>query len=292
MSPQKQPALKFHDLCELIPPLEGEDYQRLEADVRENGQRVKIPLYKGKALDGRARARACLALGIEPQVQEVDVQGCPAAYVLSLNLQRRHLSSQQRAAIGVRFAPLIAGEAAARKRKGRSPDGAGGGRGRRKNLPQNLGGGNGAAGGPDRHAGEADQQVARLVGSNRTYVAAARAIGEKDPELLGRVAKGELTLEQAKKQALGAAAKGPPRSAGGGGELKDVTFALNSVASLLARNLGAIKEALPGLAAREKAALADKLSPMREQIQETLALLGAGGAGGRAPATRGRGEEE
>jgi hypothetical protein len=52
----------------------------------------------------------------------------------------------------------------------------------------------------DKHAGEAVQQAARLVGSNRQYVADATAVKQADPDLFAKVKAGAVKLKDAKKK--------------------------------------------------------------------------------------------
>jgi hypothetical protein len=90
-------SLTFHPLAELFPLMEGEEFDALVADIKANGLCEPITLLDGKILDGRNRYRACLAAGVEPDIIKGDgAIDDPAAYVISANIRRRHLSAEQR----------------------------------------------------------------------------------------------------------------------------------------------------------------------------------------------------
>lgn len=87
--------LQPHPLAELFPLPAVADLKSLIDDIRGHGQQVPITLHEGKILDGRSRYRACRMLGVEPAVIQYDGAD-PAAFVLSMNLHRRHLTTAQK----------------------------------------------------------------------------------------------------------------------------------------------------------------------------------------------------
>lgn len=98
--------LEVHPAAEIFPMMSGSDFAALKADIRQNGQRERIVVFDEKILDGRNRHSACLELGIEPEVCELEACHDPVAYVLSMNLHRRHLSPGQRATVAARIEQL------------------------------------------------------------------------------------------------------------------------------------------------------------------------------------------
>ncbi len=101
--------LPHHPLASLFPLLDGDEFDALVADIRAYGLRQKIILFEGMILDGRNRYAACLEAGIEPRF-EVFNGADPLAFVVSLNLQRRHLSELQRAIVAAKIATLKDGQ--------------------------------------------------------------------------------------------------------------------------------------------------------------------------------------
>ncbi|WP_329046178.1 hypothetical protein [Pseudomonas aeruginosa] len=92
--------LEYHAYANLFPLLQGNEYEALKRDIGRNGQQEEIVLLDGLILDGRNRYRACLELEIEPATRPF-TDADPLAYVLSVNLVRRHLTTAQRAMIAV-----------------------------------------------------------------------------------------------------------------------------------------------------------------------------------------------
>jgi N6-adenosine-specific RNA methylase IME4/ParB-like chromosome segregation protein Spo0J len=102
-------ALEFHPLANIFPLLEGQDFAELVDDIREHGLHEPIVVYEDKVLDGRNRLRACTAAGIEPTFTAYTGDD-PVAYVVSLNLRRRHLNESQRAMVAAKLATLKLGD--------------------------------------------------------------------------------------------------------------------------------------------------------------------------------------
>lgn len=99
----------FHPLAEIFPLLEGPEFTSLVDDIAEHGQRELIVLFDGKILDGRNRYRACEEAGVEPKFAAYDGDD-PAAFVVSLNLRRRHLDEGQRGMVAAKLANLSRGD--------------------------------------------------------------------------------------------------------------------------------------------------------------------------------------
>jgi ParB-like chromosome segregation protein Spo0J len=102
-------AIPHHPLAALFPLLDGDEFDALVADIRAYGLRQKIVLFEGMILDGRNRYAACLEAGIEPRFEQFNGAD-PLAFVVSLNLARRHLSESQRAIVAAKIATLKDGQ--------------------------------------------------------------------------------------------------------------------------------------------------------------------------------------
>ena len=101
--------IEFHPIANIFPLIEGEEFKSLVDDIRQHGLREPIVLHNdGRILDGRNRYRACIAVGISPEIKQFN--GTDAvAFVVSLNLRRRHLNESQRAMVASAIANLSQG---------------------------------------------------------------------------------------------------------------------------------------------------------------------------------------
>ncbi len=86
----------------------------------QNGLIEPIWLYGGKIIDGRNRFNACQETGIEAKFREWDGKGSLVQFVVSLNINRRHLTPSQKAAVAVEMLPML--EAEAKERQGERND--------------------------------------------------------------------------------------------------------------------------------------------------------------------------
>jgi len=99
--------LEYHPLADALPLMDGDEFEEFVADIRENGLRepIVVALHEGQAkiVDGRNRHRACKLLGIEPRLVKLPEAQNIAAYIVSQNIMRRHLTSYQRATLVAKF---------------------------------------------------------------------------------------------------------------------------------------------------------------------------------------------
>ncbi len=89
---------QLHPLCTLFPRMVGAEFDALCSDIKANGLRSPVVIHDGMILDGGNRYRACLEVGIAPDVVEFDGSNI-VSFVLSANLHRRHMTPGQQAAI-------------------------------------------------------------------------------------------------------------------------------------------------------------------------------------------------
>ena len=101
--------MKAHPLAEMFPVLEDCELKELAADIKANGLRQHIVVLDGMILDGRNRERACQLARINPTFTPFKGDD-PLAFVLSVNLHRRHLSASQRAMIAAELSNLKNGQ--------------------------------------------------------------------------------------------------------------------------------------------------------------------------------------
>ena len=167
--------MKFHPICELFPLMEGEEFERLSADIKANGLLESIWTYEGQILDGRNRWLACKDAGVEPEFREYKGHDA-VSFVVSMNIERRHLTPSQRACIGVEILPQYEAEAEKRERAGKKIDPT-------AKLPQ----------------GEARVAAAAIVHVAPRYVSDAKAIKEEALELFEEMKAGLTTIQDAKK---------------------------------------------------------------------------------------------
>ena len=99
---------EHHPLAALFPLMEGRAFADLRADIAAHGLLEPIVTYEGKVLDGRNRLRACVETDTTPVFREWKGKD-PLAFVLSANLQRRHLDESQRAMVAAKLATLPRG---------------------------------------------------------------------------------------------------------------------------------------------------------------------------------------
>jgi len=101
------PALEPHPFTAIFPDMGPEEFAAFKARIAVEGVLVPAWTYRGKLIDGRHRQRACRELGIKLPTKEWDGKGCSLlAFIVSLNLFRRHLTDGQRAMIAEKLATM------------------------------------------------------------------------------------------------------------------------------------------------------------------------------------------
>jgi ParB-like chromosome segregation protein Spo0J len=99
-----------HPVLAALPPLSPDELKDLAEDIKANGLQQPIVLYGPRILDGRGRWLACEMAGVEPRVRDWNGDD-PIAFVVSMNLKRRHLNESQRAMVAARIISISRAEA-------------------------------------------------------------------------------------------------------------------------------------------------------------------------------------
>lgn len=176
--------LSNHTLSELLPAMSPSEYDQLKASIRTSGYNTLFPVitYEGQILDGRHRYQACIDLGIEPAMS--DYAGSdPLAFIISHNLQRRHLTAGQKAIVGMKIKELFAERANERMVAGKALDDPS------EDFPQ----------------GRALDQAGAVVGVSGRYIHEAENLMVTAPELFDQVKAGQISLNEAAVAAKSAA---------------------------------------------------------------------------------------
>ena len=185
--------IPYHSYANIFPLIEGDDFDDLVEDIRENGLHEKIILLDGQILDGRNRYRALgrlretravrgkgwgaysgqpiIAEDLDPkagvglfEAYLSDLQGPALDFVISRNLRRRHLTTSQRAMVAADLGRL----------------GWGGQRSKGSNEPLST------------------DQRAKMLNVGRATVTRAQAVVDKgEPELQESVRRGETSVDTA-----------------------------------------------------------------------------------------------
>ena len=114
--------MRVHAAAEIFPMMSDDKLQELADDIRANGQRQPVLLFDGAVIDGRNRLRACEIAGVKPITKDVtaaEVGPSPTAFVISLNLKRRHLNAAQAGLVALKVEAAFAEEARQRMLAGK-----------------------------------------------------------------------------------------------------------------------------------------------------------------------------
>lgn len=100
--------IPFHDLANIFPLVQGAEFDALCEDIATHGVRENVVLFEGAILDGRNRYRASQVAGVDCPMEEYRGDDA-AAFVVSLNIHRRHLTESQRAMAAAKLANMSHG---------------------------------------------------------------------------------------------------------------------------------------------------------------------------------------
>jgi ParB-like chromosome segregation protein Spo0J len=174
--------MKPHALAMIFPELTGADFEALADDIAANGLRDPIVTHEDAILDGRNRFRACEARGVERRFTvwvPSTAEDTPQAYVISVNLHRRHLSDSQRAMVAARLANHPGASAPGVPKRSHERNGA-----------------TVAGGKSDGHITKAD--AAKMLNVSPSHVRMAKEVVAKaPPEVVAKVDSGTMKVGEA-----------------------------------------------------------------------------------------------
>lgn len=191
---------------QLLPQLSEDEYQSLKADIAERGVQVPVEYDDaGNILDGHHRVRACLELGIKdwPSIVRGSMtEEQKIEHVLSLNLNRRHLTREQRRELVIKLRKQGWSLRRIAERLGASLGTVAGDAEVFKNEhlghPLTITG----ADGKQYPAAKPKTSASVFAPNNKdrnSAIEALHAIQKEAPELLEKFASGEMTIPKAKK---------------------------------------------------------------------------------------------
>ena len=171
--------LDYHDLCTIFPPMTDHEYDSLVASMKNTGYLRSDPIIlveqvdeKGKnpelvILDGRNRHLAAMDASVAPNFM-LYVGEDPVGFVTSRNMDRRHLTTGQKASIASKLAKKRVGD--------------------------------------NQFSGEMSRKkAAKQMDTTETAVKRFRIVEKADPALAAAVDSGTMTLNAAYQQVKGEA---------------------------------------------------------------------------------------
>lgn len=175
--------MHVHPVADLFPMLSTSELNEMAESIRAEGLLNPCVRQGDVLLDGRNRLAACKLAGVEPRFVEYEGES-PVAFILGINLARRHLDKGQKIALALEIEPHFAEEA--RKRHDEQAK-------RNLGLPtvEKV---------PPSGTGKSRDQAASAVGISGKLVSAAKAIRAADPERFEKVKQGTLSVAKAKKE--------------------------------------------------------------------------------------------
>lgn len=184
-------AYNTHPAADVFPLMDGAEFDRLCADIEDNGLLEPIVFVEvggeRTIVDGRNRLRACLKVGCQPRWEEFSGLSI-VGYVASKNARRRQLTAAQLAMVGAELEPMFAAEA--KDRQARAGIRGAGGKFQGKpvvaRVPQ-----------PAWDANKASEQAAAAVGASGRSVREAKRVLRDAPSAAAAVKDGRISQRAA-----------------------------------------------------------------------------------------------
>ena len=193
----------IHPAAQTFPMMTDEEHASLVKDVIEHGFSTQIVATSdGWLLDGRNRMLASWDTQLDVGIRRYDPPS-PMQWVLSENLERRHLTPGQRAAVAVDVLPIFEEEALQRQRQAGHEHGRGINEKLGADLPQAIANDPAALTStlkPDKRAPRARDKAAAATGAAGRSVAQAKRVKEAAPDLFEDVRSGKIALDAAHKE--------------------------------------------------------------------------------------------
>lgn len=239
MSERPDFRMPVHPVCDLFPMMDATSLARLAVDITANGLLNPIVVHDGQIVDGRNRLIACRSVGVEPrfvQWREVYPGTMPVErWIWSLNVERRHLTTDQIAWAIVQRRAWEEKEAARARQLQAGERGKEGGRGHEKTLPVVP------PEGFSEPKGETRDLLAKEAGISANKVRQALAVqklaetGGITPAVAGHLRQGTVKLHEVLKQTQPAPASMPVRKPSAPSEPPAPASATTSDASISKR---------------------------------------------------------
>jgi len=185
----------FHEVASLFPLMDSESFESLKKDILENGLIEPIWLYDGKIIDGRNRFNACKETGIEAKFKEWDGKGSLVQFVVSLNVNRRHLTPSQKAVVAMEMLPMLEAEAKERQRVAGKET-----HGHRHSTDLQLLPDLGEAVKPGSHVPSSVRIAASAIGVSHGNISDMKRIAKVAPERVDAIKQGKATVNGVTKE--------------------------------------------------------------------------------------------
>ena len=183
--------MQFHQIANIFPLIQGAEFDELATDITKNGLLEPIVVHEGKILDGRNRYNACQKAGITPETVTYDGDD-PLGHVISLNVHRRHLASDQRAAAAIE-AEAIADKFKQEAKQRQAQSGGDRVSQEYKAVVQKI------EQPVKPNDNKVNQKLAETFGTNRQYIADIRKVRDTEPQTFEAIKQGEVKLAHVKR---------------------------------------------------------------------------------------------